>query len=70
MSVRRRLVTLGGTALAVPLLAVGVASAARAATPAHAPVVPVPPTKALPVALDVRTPYEAQLSCDPATSPA
>jgi peptidoglycan hydrolase-like protein with peptidoglycan-binding domain len=25
----------------------------------------VPPTKALPVALDSRTPYEAQLSCDP-----
>jgi len=25
----------------------------------------VPPTKALPVALDVSTPYEAQLSCDP-----
>jgi len=65
MSVRARLVTLGGTVLAVPLMAVGVASAAEAATPAVAPVVPVPPTKALPAALDIRTPYEAQLSCDP-----
>ena len=69
MSVRARLVTLGGTVLAVPLMAVGVASAAEAATPAVAPVVPVPPTKALPAALDIRTPYEAQLSCDPRDKP-
>ena len=75
MSVRARLVTLSGTALAVPLMAVGVASAARADTPAPtpapsptpipAPVVPVAPSKTLPGALDIRTPYQPQLSCDP-----
>ena len=79
MSVRARLVTLSGTALAVPLMAVGVASAARADTPAPtpvpsptpvpAPVVPVAPSKTLPAALDVRTPYEPQLSCDPRDKP-
>ena len=75
MSVRARLFTLGGTVFAVPLVAVGVASAAHAATPppppapAPAPVAPAAPQKALPAALDVRTPYEAQVSCDPSDKP-
>jgi peptidoglycan hydrolase-like protein with peptidoglycan-binding domain len=67
MSVRARLVTLSGTVLAVPLVAVGVASAAHAATPA--PVAPAAPRKSLPAALDARTPYEAQVSCDPRDKP-
>src|SRR5471030_1767540 len=75
MSVRARLATLSGTVFAVPLIAVGVASAAHAATtvtppkPAAVPIVPVTPKKALPAALDVKTPYEAQLSCDPRAKP-
>lgn len=79
MSVRTRLVTLSGAALAVPLMAIGLASTARADTPAvtrvpapkpvPAPVVPVAPTKTLPAALDIRTPYEPQLSCDPRDKP-
>jgi peptidoglycan hydrolase-like protein with peptidoglycan-binding domain len=69
MSVRARLVTLGGTVLAVPLVAVGVASAAHAATPAPAPVAPKAPHKSLPAALDAKTPYEAQVSCDPRDKP-
>jgi peptidoglycan hydrolase-like protein with peptidoglycan-binding domain len=70
MSVGVRLVTLSGAAMAVPLMAVGAASAAQAATPTHAPVPPVAKAKvALPAALDVRTPYEAQLSCDPRDKP-
>ncbi len=69
MSVRARLVTLGGTVLSVPLVAVGVASAAHAATPAPAPVVPLAPSKSLPGALDMKTPYEAQVSCDPRDKP-
>jgi peptidoglycan hydrolase-like protein with peptidoglycan-binding domain len=67
MSVRARLVTLSGTVLAVPLVAVGVASAAHAATPA--PVAPAAPHKSLPAALDAKTPYEAQVSCDPRDKP-
>jgi peptidoglycan hydrolase-like protein with peptidoglycan-binding domain len=67
MSVRARLVTLSGTVLAVPLVAVGVASAAHAATPA--PVTPAAPQKSLPAALDAKTPYEAQVSCDPRDKP-
>ena len=63
MSLRARLVTLSGAALAVPLMAVGAASVARADTPVPSP--PLPPTKTLPVALDIQTPYQAQLSCDP-----
>jgi len=47
-------------------MAVGAASAAQAATPIPSP---TPPTKALPVALDVKTPYEAQVSCDPRDKP-
>ena len=79
MSVRARLVTLSGAALAVPLMAIGLASTARAdttpvtpvppPTPAKVPVVPAAPTKALPAALDMRTPYEPQLSCDPRDKP-
>ncbi len=71
MSVRARLVTLSGTVLAVPLVAVGVASAAHAATPAPAPapVAPAAPHKSLPAALDAKTPYEAQVSCDPRDKP-
>jgi peptidoglycan hydrolase-like protein with peptidoglycan-binding domain len=67
MSVRARLVTLSGTVLAVPLVAVGVASAAHAAPPA--PVAPAAPHKSLPAALDAKTPYEAQVSCDPRDKP-
>jgi peptidoglycan hydrolase-like protein with peptidoglycan-binding domain len=33
------------------------------------PVIPAPPRKALPVALDMRTPYEPQLSCDARDKP-
>ncbi|MHB1473354.1 MAG: peptidoglycan-binding domain-containing protein [Dermatophilaceae bacterium] len=79
MSVRARVVTLSGAALAVPLMAIGLASTARAdttpvtpvspPTPAPVPVVPAAPTKTLPVALDIRTPYEPQLSCDPRDKP-
>jgi peptidoglycan hydrolase-like protein with peptidoglycan-binding domain len=69
MSIRARLVTLSGTVLAVPLVAVGVASAAHAATPPPAPVVPPAPHKSLPAALDIKTPYEAQVSCDPRDKP-
>jgi len=69
MSVRARLVTLSGTVLAVPLVAVGVASSAQAATPPPGPVVPVAPHKSLPAALDLRTPYEGQVSCDPRDKP-
>lgn len=79
MAVRARLVTLSGAALALPLMAIGLASTARADTtpvapvpppaPAKLPVVHVAPTKALPVALDLRTPYEAQVSCDPHDKP-
>jgi len=76
MSVRARLFTLSGTVLAVPFVAVGAASAAHADTPPRvapvpspAPVVPGAPTKSLPAALDARTPYEAQVSCDPRDKP-
>ena len=79
MAVRARLVTLSGAALALPLMAIGLASTARAdttpvppvppPTPVKLPVVPPAPAKALPVALDMRTPYEAQLSCDPRDKP-
>ena len=79
MSVRARLVTLGAAAFALPLMAVGLASTARADTtpvkpvaptkPAPVPVIPAALRKALPAALDRRTPYEAQLSCDPRDKP-
>ena len=57
MSVRTRRLTVGCTAVAFAM-AVGLAPAAEAA-------IPTPPTKALPAALDVKTPYEPQVSCDP-----
>jgi hypothetical protein len=37
--------------------------------PAAQAAIPAPPTKALPVALDARTPYTAQVSCDPRAKP-
>lgn len=60
MSVRARRFTVSVTALAFALT-VGMAPAAQA--------IPSPPTKALPVALDVKTPYEGQVSCDPRPKP-
>jgi hypothetical protein len=54
-------VTVSGTALAL-LLTVGVAPSASAAIPA-------PPRKSLPVALDARTGYQPQVSCDPRAKP-
>jgi hypothetical protein len=61
MSIQARRFTVGITALALSMT-VGMAPAARAA-------IPKPPTKALPVALDVATPYVAQVSCDPRAKP-
>jgi peptidoglycan hydrolase-like protein with peptidoglycan-binding domain len=61
MSGQSRRFIVSGTALALALT-VAVAPAARAATPA-------PPGKALPATLDVQTPYEAQVSCDPRPKP-
>jgi peptidoglycan hydrolase-like protein with peptidoglycan-binding domain len=75
MSVHTRLVKISGTALVLALSAVGPGSVAQAdaLTPAPgsavAPVAPPPPSTTLPVALDVMTPYEAQVSCDPRTQP-
>ena len=62
MFARTRLLALSSTALVVALTAVG-------ASPAAAVVIPTPVTKALPVALDVKTPYQAQTSCDPRPKP-
>lgn len=61
MSVKTRGLTVSGTVLALAL-AVGVAPTAQAA-------IPTPPSKALPSALDAKTPYEAQVSCDPRPKP-
>lgn len=61
MSVQTRRLTVSGTTLAIALT-VGVAPAAQAAIPA-------PPSKALPAAVDVKTPYEGQVSCDPRPKP-
>jgi hypothetical protein len=61
MSVKTRRAIVSTTALAFAMT-VGMAPAAQAAIPA-------PPTKVLPVALDVRTPYVAQVSCDPRPKP-
>lgn len=78
MAVRARFVTMGGAALTLPLIAIGLASTAHADTspvppvppvkPGPAPLVPVP-AKTLPAALDMRTPYEPQVSCDPRDKP-
>ncbi len=83
MAVRTRLVTLSGAALTLPLMAIGLASTAHADTSPVKPVPPVKPgpspllraplfpapTKTLPATLDMRTPYEPQLSCDPRDKP-
>jgi len=62
MSVLKRRLTVGSSALAMALT-VGLAPAAQAA-------IPLPPTRTgLPAALDVRTPYEPQVSCDPRAKP-
>lgn len=60
LSVQTRL-AVSGTALAFALT-VGLAPVAQAA-------IPGPPSKTLPAALDVRTPYEPQVSCDPRAKP-
>ena len=62
MSVRRRRMTVGGTALAFALT-VCVAPAA------HAIPSPPSPAHALPSALDAQPPYEPQVSCDPRPKP-
>jgi peptidoglycan hydrolase-like protein with peptidoglycan-binding domain len=75
MSAQRRLSTLSSAAVAVALVAVGVAPLAQAQTlplalrPALAAAAPAPPTKALPTAVDVKTPYQGQVSCDPRPKP-
>jgi hypothetical protein len=61
MAVKARRFTVSGTVLAFALT-VGVAPAARAA-------IPTPPSRTLPSALDAKTPYEAQVSCDPRPKP-
>ena len=61
MSFQKLRFTASGTALAFALT-VGFAPAAHAA-------IPTPPSKALTSALDVKTPYEAQVSCDPRSKP-
>jgi hypothetical protein len=61
MAVTARRLTVSGTVLAFALT-VGVAPAARAA-------IPTPPSKTLPAVLDAKTPYEAQVSCDPRPKP-
>jgi len=74
MSAQSRLLTVSGTALLLAVTSVG-APAAWAAAPASflnataVPTVPAPPTKVLPTAMDVTTPYEAQVSCDPRPKP-
>jgi Putative peptidoglycan binding domain len=62
MSARKRMSTLISTAAVIALMAAG-------AAPATALTIPAPVSKPLPVALDVKTPYEAQTSCDPRPKP-
>jgi len=75
MPVRTRLFIASGTALVLGLAVGGVAPAAQAEPfaltlrPALASAVPPPLTKVLPAAVDVRTPYEGQVSCDPRPKP-
>ena len=75
MPAQTRLLTASGTVLALALAAVGVAPSAHGAnlvpslSPALVSAVPRPLTKALPAALDVKTPYEGQVSCDPRPKP-
>ena len=61
MSFQKLRFTASGTALAFALT-VGFAPAAHAA-------IPTPPSKVLSAALDAKTPYEAQVSCDPRPKP-
>jgi hypothetical protein len=75
MFAQKRLSTACGTVLALGLAAAGVAPAAQGASvvqslrPAVVSAVPRPPTKALPVAVDVKAPYQGQVSCDPRPKP-
>ena len=75
MSFQRRFYTLTGSVLAVALASVGVAPTAQADAralslrPTLASATPAPPTKTLPVAVDVKTPYQGQVSCDPRPKP-
>jgi peptidoglycan hydrolase-like protein with peptidoglycan-binding domain len=61
-SCENRRLTAGSAVLVMALMTLGMAPAAQAVAPA-------PPTKALPVGLDVQTPYEPQVSCDTRTQP-
>ena len=61
MSFQKLRFTASGTALAFAMT-VGFAPAAYAA-------IPTPPSKVLSAALDAKTPYEAQVSCDPRSKP-
>jgi hypothetical protein len=69
------LFTVSGKALAFARTSVGVGPAARADAPALSlrpavtSPVPAPPSKALPVALDVYEPYQPQRPATPAPSP-
>jgi peptidoglycan hydrolase-like protein with peptidoglycan-binding domain len=70
MPVRSRLSTLSGTALAVALVVGAVSPLAHAEVgPVRMSSAPSPPSKALPAAVDVRTSYQAQVSCDPRPKP-
>lgn len=75
MPAQTRLFTASGTVLALGLAVAGVAPAAQGASlvqslrPALVSAVPRPPTKVLPLALDVQTPYQGQVSCDPRPKP-
>jgi peptidoglycan hydrolase-like protein with peptidoglycan-binding domain len=65
MENKARLVAAGGAVLAAPLIgALTAGNAVAAVAPA-----PKPPTKTLPARLDVMTPYQAQVSCDPTDKP-
>jgi hypothetical protein len=61
--------------LTIALAAAGVAPIAQAGPlplslrPALASAAPAPPSKALPAAVDIKTPYQAQVSCDPRPKP-
>jgi peptidoglycan hydrolase-like protein with peptidoglycan-binding domain len=61
-SCENRRFTVSSAVVAMALATLGTAPAAHALTPG-------PPTKTLPVGLDVQTPYEPQVSCDTRTQP-
>jgi peptidoglycan hydrolase-like protein with peptidoglycan-binding domain len=74
MAIQARLSALSGTALLFVVTSVVVAPLTQAATltlPLQSAVasVPGPPTKALPTAVDAKTPYQGQVSCDPRPKP-